>query len=47
MQLAVSLWQLVQEEEKQNQELLTLSRQTLELTKEIHSLTRGSGLTSP
>jgi uncharacterized membrane protein len=45
--LAEHQWQLVQEEEKQNQELLTLSRQTLELTKEIHSLTRGSGLTSP
>jgi uncharacterized membrane protein len=45
--LAEHQWQLVQEEEKQNQELLTLSRQPLELTKEIHSLTRGSGLTSP
>jgi uncharacterized membrane protein len=35
-------WQIVQSEEKQNEELLTLSRQILELTKDIHSLTKGS-----
>ena len=33
-------WQLVQEEEKQNEELLTLSRQILELTREVHAKTR-------
>ena len=31
-------WQLVQEEEKQNEELLTISRQILDLTKQIHEL---------
>jgi uncharacterized membrane protein len=34
--LAEHQWQLVQAEEKQNEELLTVSRQILELTKEIH-----------
>lgn len=33
-------WQLVQEEEKQNEELLALSRQILELTREVHAKTR-------
>ena len=41
--LAEHQWQLVQEEEKQNEELITISRQILELTKDIHSLTKGSG----
>jgi uncharacterized membrane protein len=36
--LADHQWELVQEEEKQNEELLSISRQILELTKEIHSL---------
>lgn len=36
--LADHEWQLVQEEEKQNEELLSLSRQILELTKAIHML---------
>ena len=40
--LAEHQWQIVQSEEKQNEELLTLSRQILDLTKQIHSLTRGS-----
>jgi uncharacterized membrane protein len=40
--LAEHQWQIVQSEEKQNEELLTLSRQILNLTKQIHSLTRGS-----
>lgn len=33
-------WTTVQEEEKQNIELLDLSRQILKLTKEVHFLTR-------
>jgi uncharacterized membrane protein len=40
--LAEHQWQLVQEEAKQNEELITISRQILELTKDIHSLTKGS-----
>jgi uncharacterized membrane protein len=36
--LADHQWQLVQEEEKQNEELLEISRQILELTKELHAL---------
>ena len=32
-------WRLVQQEEKQNEELLSLSRQILELTKTVHDLT--------
>jgi uncharacterized membrane protein len=36
-------WQLVQEEEQQNEELLSLSRQILELTTAIHRLTVPSG----
>jgi uncharacterized membrane protein len=36
--LAAHQWQLVQEEEHQNEELLTLSRQILDLTKQIHAL---------
>ena len=38
--LAEHEWELVQEEAKQNEELLSLSRQILELTKEIHTLRR-------
>ncbi|HWL90497.1 MAG TPA: DUF1003 domain-containing protein [Actinomycetota bacterium] len=45
--LAEHQWQLVQEESKQNEELITISRQILELTKEIHSLTKGSTQPSP
>jgi hypothetical protein len=30
-------WQTVQDEDKQNQELLDLSRQILELTKAVHA----------
>lgn len=41
--LADHEWQLVQEEEKQNEELLSLSRQILELTKEMHALNKASG----
>jgi uncharacterized membrane protein len=43
--LAEHQWQLVQAEDEQNEELLSLSRHTLALTKEIHSLTKGSGPT--
>lgn len=38
--LADAEWELVQQEEKQNEELLTLSRQILDLTREVHSRTR-------
>jgi uncharacterized membrane protein len=49
--LADHQWQIVQEEEQQNEELLRLSNQILELTKAIHAMTaageapppRGSG----
>jgi uncharacterized membrane protein len=37
--IADQQWQTVQEEDKQNQELLNLSNQILELTKAIHSYT--------
>jgi uncharacterized membrane protein len=40
--LAEHQWQLVQAEGRQNEELIAISRQILELTKEIHSLTKGS-----
>ena len=43
--LADHQWQLVQEEDRQNDELLTISRQILDLTKAIHQTTvsRGPG----
>jgi uncharacterized membrane protein len=40
--LAEHQWQLVQAEEKQNEELLEVSRQILELTKEIHRVSRAN-----
>jgi uncharacterized membrane protein len=40
--LAEHQWQLVLAEEKQNEELLTVSRQILELTKEIHRMSRAN-----
>jgi uncharacterized membrane protein len=43
--LAEHQWQLVQAEGRQNEELIATSRQILELTKEIHSLTKGSSAT--
>jgi uncharacterized membrane protein len=43
--LAEHQWQLVQAEERQNEELIALSRQILEVTKETHSLTKRSGAT--
>jgi uncharacterized membrane protein len=38
--LADQEWRLVQNEEKQNEELIALSNQILELTKSIHELTK-------
>ena len=46
--LADHQWMLVQEEESQNEELLSISRQILELTREMHRLSRaGAGPESP
>jgi uncharacterized membrane protein len=44
--LAEHQWQLVQAEEKQNEELLEVSRQILELTKEIHRMSGANRATS-
>lgn len=44
--LAEHQWQLVQAEEKQNEELLTVSREILDLTKEIHQ-TSGARPSTP
>jgi hypothetical protein len=43
--IADEQWKMVQVEDKQNVELLDLSKQILELTKEVRALTdpRGSG----
>jgi uncharacterized membrane protein len=41
--LADHEWKLVQEEGRQNEQLLSLSRQILDLTKEVHRITTGSG----
>jgi uncharacterized membrane protein len=40
--LAVHQWELVQKEDTQNEELLAISRQILELTKQVHQMTGGS-----
>ena len=40
--LADSEWTLVQKEEKQNEELINLSRQILELTRQVHGLVNRS-----
>ena len=45
-ELAEHHWRLDQAEEKQNEELIHISRQILEVTNEIHSLTKG-GATPP
>jgi uncharacterized membrane protein len=37
--LADHEWQIVQEEEQQNEELLSISRQILDLTKQVHEIT--------
>ncbi|MFB3739620.1 MAG: DUF1003 domain-containing protein [Candidatus Velamenicoccus archaeovorus] len=39
--LADQEWEVVQTEERQNEELIAISRQILELTTAIHELTRG------
>jgi hypothetical protein len=39
--LANQQWAAAREEDKQNQELLELSRQILELTKAVHAATSG------
>ena len=44
--LAEHQWQLVQAEEKQNEELLEVSRQILELTKEIHRVSTANPSTA-
>ncbi len=41
--IADAQWRVVQEEDKQNVELLDLSRQILTLTKEVRSLAEPSG----
>ncbi|TMK20569.1 MAG: DUF1003 domain-containing protein [Actinobacteria bacterium] len=41
--LADHQWELVQEEEKQNEELLNISKQILELTQAVHSFVRKNG----
>jgi uncharacterized membrane protein len=45
--LADSEWQIVQEEEAQNEQLISLSNQILELTKAIHEMTLATGKGSP
>jgi len=45
--LADHEWILVQEEDSQNQELLSLSKQILELTQEIHRLSAAPGAGPP
>lgn len=37
--LADHQWRLVQDEEQQNEELLTISKQLLEITQQVHALT--------
>jgi uncharacterized membrane protein len=44
--LAEHQWQLVQAEEKQNEELLTVSKQILDLTKEIHQMSEAKPSTA-
>jgi uncharacterized membrane protein len=44
--LADHQWELVKEEEKQNEELLTISRQILDLTRELHALEKRRGPSS-
>lgn len=41
--LADHQWELIQEEEKQNEELLTISRQILDLTRAVHGKLAASG----
>ena len=41
--LADHQWQLIQDEEKQNEELIGISRQILDLTRQVHGLVSRSG----
>jgi hypothetical protein len=45
--LADQQWRTVQEEERQDQELLQVSNQTLELTKAIHAMTAARAPAGP
>jgi uncharacterized membrane protein len=45
--LADSQWQIVQEEESQNEQLISISNQILELTKAIHDLAVGTSKAPP
>ena len=45
--LADHQWQTVQDEERQNEELLQLSSQILELTKAIHAMTSAQASADP
>mgnify|MGYP003450180146 FL=1 len=45
--LADHQWQMVQDEERQNEELLQLSSQILELTKAIHAMTSARAPADP
>jgi uncharacterized membrane protein len=45
--LADHQWTLVQDEDAQNEELLSLSKQILELTREIHRLSSAQGTNPP
>jgi uncharacterized membrane protein len=45
-ELAEHHWRLDQAEERQNEELILISRQILEVTNEIHSLTKGGATPS-
>ena len=45
--IADQQWRTVQEEDKQNKELLDLSRQILSLTKEVRALAGPGGSSSP
>jgi uncharacterized membrane protein len=40
-------WQTVQEEDQQNRELLALSKQILELTKQVHAVSNAVGADAP
>jgi uncharacterized membrane protein len=45
--LADSQWQIVQEEESQNEQLISISNQILELTKAIHDMAVGTSNAPP
>jgi uncharacterized membrane protein len=45
--IADTEWQTVQLEQRQNEELIDLSRQILDLTKEVHRITTASDTRTP